>query len=44
MKKIIFLAAKKADYEKLKSIILSGLKLKEINIYVFATGMHNLST
>lgn len=44
MKKIFFLAAKRADYEKLKSITLSGQKLKEINIYVFATGMHDLST
>ena len=44
MKKIIFVTATRADYGKLKSIILSSQKLKEFNIHVFVTGMHNLST
>ena len=44
MKKIIFVTATRADYGKLKSIILSIQKLKEFNIHVFVTGMHNLST
>jgi UDP-N-acetylglucosamine 2-epimerase (hydrolysing) len=43
MKKIIFVTATRADYGKLKSIILSSQKLKQFNIHVFATGMHNLS-
>ena len=44
MKKIIFVTATRADYGKLKSVILSSQKLKEFKIDVFVTGMHNLST
>jgi UDP-N-acetylglucosamine 2-epimerase (hydrolysing) len=43
VKKIIFLTATRADYGKLKNIILSTQKLKKFNTYVFVTGMHNLS-
>jgi len=43
MKKIIFVTATRADYGKLKSIILSIQKLKKFNVHVFVTGMHNLS-
>jgi UDP-N-acetylglucosamine 2-epimerase (hydrolysing) len=45
MKKIIFVTATRADYGKLKSIILSIQKLKKIfNTHIFVTGMHNLTT
>jgi len=44
MKNIIFVTATRADYGKLKSIILSCQKIKQFNIHVFVTGMHNLST
>lgn len=43
MKKIIFVTGTRADYGKLKSIILSSQKIKQFNVYVFVTGMHNLS-
>jgi UDP-N-acetylglucosamine 2-epimerase (hydrolysing) len=43
MKNIIFVTATRADYGKLKSIILSSQKIKQFNVYVFVTGMHNLS-
>ena len=43
MKNIIFVTATRADYGKLKSIILSIQKLKKFNVHVFVTGMHNLS-
>jgi UDP-N-acetylglucosamine 2-epimerase (hydrolysing) len=43
MKKIIFVTATRADYGKLKNVILSIQKLKEFNVHVFITGMHNLS-
>tara|TARA_B110000037_G_scaffold64853_1_gene79173 strand:+ start:907 stop:2037 length:1131 start_codon:yes stop_codon:yes gene_type:complete len=42
MKKIIFLTATRADYGKLKKIIISTQKLKNFKAYVFVTGMHNL--
>jgi UDP-N-acetylglucosamine 2-epimerase (hydrolysing) len=44
MKKIIFVSATRADYGKLKSIILSIQKLKNFNTHIFVTGMHNLTT
>ncbi len=44
MKKIIFVTATRADYGKLKSIILSIQNLKKnFNAYIFVTGMHNLT-
>ena len=42
MKKIIFVTATRADYGKLKSIIISAQKLKNIKAHVFVTGMHNM--
>lgn len=44
MKKIIFVTATRADYGKLKSIILSVQKNKYFNTSVFVTGMHNLAS
>jgi UDP-N-acetylglucosamine 2-epimerase (hydrolysing) len=44
MKKIIFVTATRADYGKLKSIILSTQKSKNFNTHIFVTGMHNLTT
>jgi UDP-N-acetylglucosamine 2-epimerase (hydrolysing) len=43
MKKIIFVTATRADYGKLKSIILSTQKFKNFNTQIFVTGMHNLA-
>lgn len=42
MKNIVFVTATRADYGKLKSIILSTQKNKNFNVRVFVTGMHNL--
>ena len=42
MKKIIFVTATRADYGKLKTIIISTQKLKKFKIDVFVTGMHNM--
>ena len=42
MKKIIFLTATRADYGKLKKIIVSTQALKNFEAHVFVTGMHNL--
>jgi UDP-N-acetylglucosamine 2-epimerase (hydrolysing) len=42
MKNIVFVTATRADYGKLKSIILSTQKNKNFNTSVFVTGMHNL--
>ena len=44
MKKIIFLTATRADYGKLKKIIMSTQMLKNFKAYVFVTGMHNLKS
>ena len=44
MKKIIFVTATRADYGKLKSIILATQKSKNFNAHIFVTGMHNLTT
>jgi UDP-N-acetylglucosamine 2-epimerase (hydrolysing) len=44
MKKIVFVTATRADYGKLKSIILSVQKIKSFSTSVFVTGMHNLSS
>ena len=43
MKKIIFVTATRADYGKLKSIILTTQKFKNFNTHIFVTGMHNLT-
>jgi UDP-N-acetylglucosamine 2-epimerase (hydrolysing) len=42
MKKIVFVTGTRADYGKLKSIILSVQKIKNYNTSIFVTGMHNL--
>ena len=42
MKKIIFVTATRADYGKLKTIMLSAQKIKNFDTAVFVTGMHNL--
>jgi UDP-N-acetylglucosamine 2-epimerase (hydrolysing) len=42
MKKIIFLTATRADYGKLKKIVISIQRLKDFEAHVFVTGMHNL--
>jgi UDP-N-acetylglucosamine 2-epimerase (hydrolysing) len=44
MKKIIFVTATRADYGKLKSVILSIQKLKNFKTHIFVTGIHNLAT
>ena len=44
MKKIVFLTATRADYGKLKKIIISTQKLKNFEVHVFVTGMHNLKS
>ena len=41
-KKKIMVAATRADYGKLKSIILKIQKNKKFNTKIFVTGMHNL--
>ena len=43
MKTILFVTATRADYGKLKTIILSAQKVKKFKSYVFVTGMHNMS-
>ena len=42
MKKIIFLTASRADYGKLKTLIVNLQKNKNFKVYIFVTGMHNL--
>ncbi len=42
MKKIIFVTASRADYGKLKNLIINLQKNKNYKVYVFVTGMHNL--
>ena len=39
-KKILFLTGTRADYGKLKPLILSALKIKKIKIIILVTGMH----
>ena len=43
MKTILFVTATRADYGKLKTIILSAQKVKKFKSYVFVTGIHNMS-
>jgi UDP-N-acetylglucosamine 2-epimerase (hydrolysing) len=42
MKKIVFLTASRADYGKLKTLIVNLQKKKNFEVYVFVTGMHNV--
>ena len=42
-KKIVIVTATRADYGKLKSIILKIQKNKKFNTKIFVTGMHNLN-
>ena len=42
VKKIIFVTASRADYGKLKNLIINLQKNKNYKVYVFVTGMHNL--
>ena len=42
MKKIVFVTGTRADYGKLKSIILPLQKKKNFKVHLFVTGMHNL--
>ena len=42
MKKIIFVTGTRADYGKIKSLILELKKKNNFKIYIFVTGMHNL--
>lgn len=42
MKKIVFVTGTRADYGKLKSLIIRLQKNNEFKILVFVTGMHNL--
>ena len=42
MKKIIFVTGTRADYGKIKSLIVNLQKKKTFKVYVFVTGMHNL--
>lgn len=42
MKKIVFITGTRADYGKIKSIILKLQKSKKFRVYLFITGMHNL--
>jgi UDP-N-acetylglucosamine 2-epimerase (hydrolysing) len=42
MKKIVFLTASRADYGKLKTLIINLQKNKKFKVYIFVTGMHNL--
>ena len=42
MKKIAFITGTRADYGKIKSIILKLQKNKNFKIMLFVTGMHNI--
>tara|TARA_B100000795_G_C22796167_1_gene439418 strand:- start:1083 stop:2213 length:1131 start_codon:yes stop_codon:yes gene_type:complete len=42
MKKIVFVTATRADYGKIKSLIVEMQKNKKYQVLVFVTGMHNL--
>ena len=41
-KKIVFVTSTRADYGKLKSIILKLQKNKNLKTKIFVTGMHNM--
>lgn len=40
-KKIIFVTGTRADFGKLKSLIIETSMVKEFDVYIFITGMHN---
>ena len=42
MKKVIFVTGTRADYGKIKSLIIELKKKNNFKIYIFVTGMHNL--
>ena len=42
MKKIVFLTGTRADFGKIRSIILSLIDTKKFKVDVFVTGMHLL--
>ncbi|MDC0645053.1 UDP-N-acetylglucosamine 2-epimerase [Candidatus Pelagibacter ubique] len=42
MKKIVFITGTRADYGKMKSLIIEMQKNKQYEVSVFVTGMHNL--
>lgn len=44
MKKIIFITGTRADYGKIKSILINLQKNKKFEVFLFVTGMHNLKT
>ncbi len=44
MKKIIFTTGTRADYGKIKSILINLQKNKKFEVFLFVTGMHNLKT
>ena len=44
MRKIVFITGTRADYGKIKSIIIKLQKSKKFKILLFITGMHNLKT
>lgn len=41
-KKIVFVSGTRADYGKIKNLILKSQKLKQFQTHVFVTGMHNM--
>ena len=42
MKKIIFVTGTRADYGKIKKILIDLQIIKKFKVYLFVTGMHNL--
>ena len=43
MKSILFITGTRADYGKIKSLILELQKTKKFKTHLFITGMHNLT-
>ena len=43
MKKIVFVSGTRADYGKIKNLILKSQKIKDFQSHVFVTGMHNMN-
>ena len=44
MKKIIFITGTRADYGKMKSVIINLQNNRKFKVFLFVTGMHNLRT
>ena len=40
-KRIIFVTGTRADFGKLKSLIIETSLVKDFDVYIFITGMHN---